>query len=55
MFITLVVESIGGWEEQANIQIKRLGAEEGVLSRISLLNLAYLVIKISHMFEQPTH
>ena len=25
MFITLVVESIGGWEEQANIQIKRLG------------------------------
>ena len=25
MFITLVMESIGGWEEQANIQIKRLG------------------------------
>ena len=24
VFITLVVESLGGWEEQANIQIKRL-------------------------------
>ena len=26
VFIPLVVETLGGWEEQADIQIKRLGA-----------------------------
>ena len=26
VFIPLVVETLGGWEEQADVQIKRLGA-----------------------------